>query len=95
MRETVQQQLGASVPTNFGIFPSSSFLKVRPGSLGEVRNLHPPPWGSQTCTLGFLWGHPWVQEGGEWVWPATPPLTGCYTHRHSGNGPRARRALAE
>lgn len=30
MRETVQQQLGAGVPTNFGIFPSSSFLKVRP-----------------------------------------------------------------
>ncbi|PKU46795.1 dynactin subunit 1 isoform x4 [Limosa lapponica baueri] len=29
MRETVQQQLGASVPTNFGIFPSSSFLKAK------------------------------------------------------------------
>ncbi|NXN14444.1 DCTN1 protein, partial [Indicator maculatus] len=29
MRETVQQQMGASVPTNFGIFPSSSFLKAK------------------------------------------------------------------
>ncbi|NXU53372.1 DCTN1 protein, partial [Turnix velox] len=29
MREMVQQQLGASVPTNFGTFPSSSFLKAK------------------------------------------------------------------
>uniref|UniRef100_A0A8C8EEV1 Dynactin subunit 1 n=2 Tax=Otus sunia TaxID=257818 RepID=A0A8C8EEV1_9STRI len=29
MRETVQQQLGATVPSNFGIFPSSSFLKAK------------------------------------------------------------------
>ncbi|XP_072717211.1 dynactin subunit 1 isoform X6 [Ciconia boyciana] len=28
MREMVQQQLGAGVPTDFGVFPSSSFLKV-------------------------------------------------------------------
>lgn len=37
MRETVQQQLGASVPTDFGTFPSSSFLKVRPSLLGALR----------------------------------------------------------
>lgn len=36
MRETVQQQLGASVPTDFGTFPSSSFLKVRPSLLGAL-----------------------------------------------------------
>ncbi|XP_068005457.1 dynactin subunit 1 isoform X3 [Melanerpes formicivorus] len=29
MRETVQQQMGASVPTNFGVFPSPSFLKAK------------------------------------------------------------------
>ncbi|NWH59163.1 DCTN1 protein, partial [Geococcyx californianus] len=29
MREAVQQKPGASVPTDFGLFPSSSFLKVR------------------------------------------------------------------
>ncbi|NWS63908.1 DCTN1 protein, partial [Chunga burmeisteri] len=29
MREMVQQQLGAHVPTNFGVFPSSSFLKAK------------------------------------------------------------------
>lgn len=28
MREMVQEQPGAGVPTSFGAFPSSSFLKV-------------------------------------------------------------------
>uniref|UniRef100_A0A8C0BZD3 Dynactin subunit 1 n=1 Tax=Buteo japonicus TaxID=224669 RepID=A0A8C0BZD3_9AVES len=63
MREVVQQQPGASVPTSFGTFPSPSFLKVRPFFLGQrpkdgaggVRNLRAPSpslrcaaWGPRT-----------------------------------------------
>lgn len=63
MREVVQQQPGASVPTSFGTFPSPSFLKVRPFFLGQrpkdraggLRNLRAPSpllccaaWGPRT-----------------------------------------------
>lgn len=34
LREVVQQHPGASVPTAFGVFPSSSFLKVSRGQVG-------------------------------------------------------------
>ena len=46
MREMVQQQPGAGVPTSFGVFPSSSFLKVsaEPGGTAAPRGA---AWGSR------------------------------------------------
>lgn len=99
MRETVQQQLGASVPTNFGIFPSSSFLKVRPlvlGGCGAMAKggggsgssmLHPPcPIPSCRCPGGVV---PGCRTGGQapsWLPPALTVSPFCQAKQEQEEG---------